>query len=184
MLPSSASAGPRCASALAGALLALATASCPLLAQGAPPSRPTCAAAEHRQFDFWVGDWIVKGANGNVLGENRIDRELDGCTLVERWTGAGPARGISINFYERGARRWSQVWIDNSGRPLRLVGGLRDGAMVMEDERAIGDTSSGRQRVTWTPREDGSVRQHWEASSDRGATWRTVFDGTYTRRVK
>jgi hypothetical protein len=35
-----------------------------------------------------------------------------------------------------------------------------------------------RQRVTWTPRADGSVRQHWESSRD-GASWHTDFDGIY-----
>ncbi|MEO8507887.1 MAG: hypothetical protein ABI593_09675, partial [Betaproteobacteria bacterium] len=24
------------------------------------PARPPCTAAEHRQFDFWLGDWKVR----------------------------------------------------------------------------------------------------------------------------
>ena len=31
-----------------------------------------CASAEHKQFDFWVGDWDVRSAAGQVLGHNRI----------------------------------------------------------------------------------------------------------------
>ncbi len=37
-------------------------------------------------------------------------------------------------------------------------------------------------RITWTPAEDGTVRQHWEQSSDGGVRWATVFDGRYVRR--
>ena len=36
-------------------------------------------------------------------------------------------------------------------------------------------------RITWTPNADGSVRQHWEASTD-GETWTTAFDGRYVRK--
>ena len=34
-------------------------------------------------------------------------------------------------------------------------------------------------RGTWTPLEDGVVRQHFEQSGDDGATWTTWFDGYY-----
>jgi hypothetical protein len=37
-------------------------------------------------------------------------------------------------------------------------------------------------RVTWQPLPDGRVRQHWEASEDGGTTWKTAFDGYYTKR--
>jgi hypothetical protein len=35
----------------------------------APP--PACAAATHRQFDFWIGDWKVYDPTGKAVGENR-----------------------------------------------------------------------------------------------------------------
>jgi hypothetical protein len=37
-------------------------------------------------------------------------------------------------------------------------------------------------RMTFTNKSDGSVRQHGEASSDRGQTWTTRYDFTYRKR--
>ena len=37
-------------------------------------------------------------------------------------------------------------------------------------------------RITWTPLEDGRVRQRWQASGDGGETWTEVFDGYYQRK--
>jgi hypothetical protein len=36
-------------------------------------------------------------------------------------------------------------------------------------------------RITWTPNEDGSVRQFCEISKDDGETWQVGFDGLYKR---
>jgi len=36
-------------------------------------------------------------------------------------------------------------------------------------------------RITFTPRADGTVRQFWQASRDGGTTWTTSFDGIYRR---
>jgi len=36
-------------------------------------------------------------------------------------------------------------------------------------------------RITWTPRADGTVRQLWETSAD-GKTWSAIFDGLYSRK--
>ena len=41
-----------------------------------------------------------------------------------------------------------------------------------------------RHRITWTPRPDGTVRQHWQTSLDGGATWTTAFDGAYRRAAE
>jgi hypothetical protein len=37
-------------------------------------------------------------------------------------------------------------------------------------------------RITWEPREGGTVRQHWQASRDGVETWTTAFDGLYSKR--
>jgi hypothetical protein len=149
------------------------------LAQAAP--MPNCEADEHRQFDFWIGHWTVTNPSGGTAGDSRVESILDGCGLLESWTGAKGARGKSLNLYNRATSAWEQYYIDNQGNRLLLRGGIRDGAMVMESVEDGGGAAT--QRVTWTPNADGSVRQHWESTADGGATWTTQFDGTYARLV-
>ena len=162
----------------------------PVHAQGSatpatPPSPPTCEAPEHRQFDFWIGEWTVRGPAGAVVGTSRIEPVLSGCAIVEHWTGSGASRGTSLNFYDRQTREWTQTWIDNAGQPLRLAGAIRDGRMVLEGTTAgVGGSPVRRHRISWIPLEGGDVRQHWETSADDGATWTTSFDGRYSKAVK
>lgn len=155
----------------------LATASilCLLLAV---PAGAKCEGPEHRQFDFWLGEWDVKNlGNGRTGAVNRLTSVYDGCVIREEYTAAGPYAGTSLNFYDQKTAKWHQTWIDNQGKPLFLSGGLEDGKMVLRSDPEVLPV----QRITWTPNADGSVRQHWESSAD-GKTWTTVFDGLYTRR--
>jgi hypothetical protein len=142
------------------------------------PLKP-CTAPEYRQFDFWLGDWDVESpAAPGSISHNRISGINGGCTLREEYTTATGYEGTSLNFYDAARRSWHQTWIDNQGGALYLEGGLRDGSMVLA---TTGDPKN-LQRITWTPLDDGRVRQHWEASVDGGGSWTTVFDGFYTRR--
>ena len=163
-------------------LLALAG-TAPAYAKAAP--MPDCSASESRQFDFWIGQWTVT-ADGKPAGDSRIESILDGCAVQESWTGASGVRGRSLNVYNRDAGRWEQYWVDTTGSRLLLHGGLRDGAMVLEGVADNADAKTGikrRERITWTPNADGSVRQVWEASVDDGATWTVEFDGHYVRQL-
>lgn len=65
------------------------------------PSLPSavCKSAEHRQLDFWIGDWdlvirVRKGPEVNewdeAKGRNRIQAILGGCAIEESFTGEGP----------------------------------------------------------------------------------------------
>lgn len=129
-----------------------------------------------RQFDFWVGDWQVHKADGTLAGHNRIERGHDGCVLHEHYTTGRGFSGESLNIYDSTRMVWHQTWVDNSGTLLLLEGGLVDGNMVLQ-----GELAGARQRITWTPNADGSVRQHWQAADAIGE-WSTVFDGLYTRK--
>jgi len=160
------------------AFLALAT----ILPAAAQQSRPTCDGPEHRQFDFWLGRFAVRTATDQLAGHNVIETTLGGCALTEHWKGARGSEGRSINFYDRNDGRWHQVWIDDAGEPLFLSGGLEGESMVLSGETPGDDGGGVRQRITWTPLDDGRVRQHWQTSKDAGETWATVFDGYYTRQ--
>ncbi len=147
----------------------------------AVPSR--CQAPEHRQFDFWLGEWSVTSGE-QPAGSNTIVAIQGGCVLLENWRGAGPGgiTGTSFNIYDRARGVWHQTWVDAGGTLLQLDGGLVDGSMVLEGERpAPTGKGSVRHRIAWTPNEDGTVRQLWEASQDGGMNWSVIFDGLYTR---
>jgi hypothetical protein len=140
-----------------------------------------CSTPEHRHFDFWLGTWEVFRPDGTPAGVNRIERVLGGCAMTEHWTSVTPYRGTSINFYDAARRRWHQTWIGNDGQPLYLDGGLHDGSIVLEGMTVAVDGTRTRHRITWTPRGDGSVRQHWVTSTN-GSKWTDTFDGRYVRR--
>lgn len=143
-----------------------------------------CAAPEYHQFDFWLGDWKVNDAQGKPAGENKITAVVNGCALQENWTSAKGSRGTSLNIYDATARHWHQTWVDDSGGLLLLDGEFRDGKMVLLGRHGAqkDKTTMITHRISWTPEGPDRVRQLWEASSNDGRTWKTVFDGTYIRK--
>jgi hypothetical protein len=146
--------------------------------------QPACRTAEHRSFDFWVGSWEVRTPDGRVAGYNRIREAMGGCVLHERYTTAQGYEGESLNIYDASRRVWHQTWTDNGGLLLTLEGGFDGQRMVLEGETVDTAGVATRHRITWS-RVDGDpdrVRQHWESSSDGGATWSTAFDGLYVRQ--
>lgn len=166
-------------SALAGVALSVsARAQTPSGTQPAAP--PNCNGAEHHQFDFWEGSWdVVNQANPNApAARNEIELLHGGCVVRETYQ-AGAYSGSSLSFYDRQDGKWHQTWIDIAGASLFLEGGLDDEErMVMSRTRPDGTID----RITWTPNADGTVRQHWETSSDEGKTWSNAFDGLYKPR--
>lgn len=166
-------------------VLAAALAAClgSLALDAQSPQPAPCGAPEYRQFDFWIGDWVVTRPDGKPAGANRIEPIAGGCGLQETWTAAtGGGTGRSLNGYSPQDGRWHQVWIGSGGLLMHLTGGLRDGSMVLEGKTVGRDKAVVRQRITWTPQPDGRVRQLWEQSTDDGKTWTIGFDGRYAKR--
>lgn len=155
----------------------------PVWAQSHEASPQYCQSSEHRQFDFWLGEWEVT-SNGQVAGTNHVEAILNGCAIQESWQGSGGISGSSFNLYDRDTGKWHQTWVDSSGTLLQLDGGLNEGSMVLQGERPVpASGGTAQHRISWTPDEDGSVRQLWEASQDGGASWTVLFDGLYTRKA-
>ena len=159
------------------ALLAVALATVCSVAHADAP----CSGPEYRQFDFWVGDWQVQGKNGKVAGINRITQEYGGCVIHEHYATGRSYSGESLNTYDAARKVWHQTWVDDSGLLLTLEGRLVGKDMVLEGVAPTPAGTMAKQRITWTPNPDGSVRQHWEISTEPGK-WKTVFDGLYTKK--
>lgn len=147
---------------------------------------PACAGPEHRQFDFWIGEWDVVTPEGKPAGVSSVTRELDGCVIHEHWQGAGAGAGFdgqSFNLYEESSKTWRQSWVDNTGQRLALLqGSFADGKMTLQGEK---DTPKGHRwvRVTWSVLGPNEVRQTVEASVDAGKSWNLGFDGRYRRKT-
>lgn len=146
-------------------------------------SAQPCSSDSHRDFDFWIGEWTVLGAEGEVVGENKIEPILDGCALQESWLGADGSAGRSLNMFFELDGKWHQSWVDKNGGRLDLVGGLdRKGRMVLSGKMPSRQGGTALHEISWTPADDGTVVQHWRASRDRGKNWADLFVGTYRRR--
>ncbi|HEX6059645.1 MAG TPA: hypothetical protein VFZ11_11600 [Gemmatimonadaceae bacterium] len=143
-----------------------------------------CVRPEHRQFDFWLGEWDVLDPTGEtLLGTNVVERALDGCLVTESWTDAGGNRGRSINSYDAAEGSWVQMWVaagGGFGGVLIMEGGLRGNRMVMSGDRVFADFPGFVLRDTyeWTPLEDGTVRQYATVEPEVFSPW----DGRYHRR--
>ncbi len=164
-------------------LLAALAVAVPAFGSNTPPMsvRP-CSAPAYRQFDFWVGSWVVTNPAGLKVGTNHIEKVLGGCALQEHWEGTGRSRGTSLNAYDARRHVWHQTWVDNSGDGLLVIeGGMKDGSMVMSGTSVSKTGKTVLNRITWTPRDADHVRQLWQVSTDGGKHWKTVFDGLYTR---
>jgi hypothetical protein len=153
-------------------------------APATPVSLPlSCDLPEHREFDFWIGDWDVSTPDGNQVGTNRITLILGTCVLLETWKGKSGLEGWSFNVFDRVEHKWHQTWVDSHGMRLDLVGTLVGKNMVLSGTRPGTDGGTIVDRITWEPIDANHVRQLWEQSKDGGKTWAVAFDGKYVRHA-
>jgi hypothetical protein len=152
----------------------------------APTPEPSaaCAAPQNRQFDFWLGEWDLVGADGKKSAEDKVVSILGGCAIQENWTGVKSGQGLSLSAYDPATRHWHQTLMDDSGAVLKLEGEFADGKMILVGQRPSqkdkGVTIT--HRIAWNLMPDHRVHQYWEASTTGGRTWKPVFEGTYTPR--
>jgi hypothetical protein len=150
-------------------------------ASAADPHADACPDPVFHQFDFWLGEWSVTDASGQFAGKNSITAEQKGCVVMEHWASAKGGTGMSMNFYDPRIAKWRQIWV-GLDLTLEMTGGFKDGSMVFEGPLYyLNDKHTTLLRGTWTPLQDGRVRQHFTESSDNGKTWTEWFDGYYKK---
>jgi hypothetical protein len=133
-------------------------------------------------FDFWIGRWEVRMPDGTLVGTNTIAKRDGGCSIQERWEGAGGSSGTSVSFFLPSRGEWRQVWTGSSGTLFDITGGIVDGSMRMEGQIEYVETDRVVAfRGTWTKGADGRVRQRLEEFDLAAQTWIVWFDGFYRR---
>lgn len=139
-----------------------------------------CDKERSHDFDFWLGTWKVYGGD-QYAGTNTIAPLYDGCIVQESWMGANGVGGTSLNHYNPILKQWQQHWVWANGVTITFTGGLQGKDMVLAGKRTTQAGKVVHQRITWTPNEDGTVRQHGEVSNDQGKTWQTSYDLLYKK---
>lgn len=145
----------------------------------APISPPQyCQSAEHRQMDFWVGNWEARDKTGQLVGYQRIEKIERDCVLQEWWRGNGEDNGAGTSFsmYDQKRRLWNHSWFSARGNLLSLDGGWNGEAMIMTGYYINTEGQREFHRTIWKPLSDGRVYQFWESSLDGGLTWSTIHE--------
>jgi hypothetical protein len=145
---------------------------------------PSCAAPQHRQFDFWLGEWDLVGSDGKKSATDKVVQVLGGCALQENGNSVEGVQRMSVSAYDPATRHWHQTLMDDGGAVLHLEGEFADGKMILVGQRPSQKEKGATitHRIIWTPMHDHRVRKLWEFSNNGGRTWRPFFEGTYTPR--
>ncbi|MBK9164580.1 MAG: tetratricopeptide repeat protein [Acidobacteria bacterium] len=143
-------------------------------------ANPCNGSPEFRQFDFWIGEWDAKNAQGLTVGSSSIELILSNCVIFENWN-TPVNSGKSFNVFNRNDKKWYQTWVDDKGNINHYTGTLIDGKMVMIGE-SPNVTPRTLLRMTFSKLPDGGVRQLGESSTDDGKTWTQRYDFTYVRK--
>jgi tetratricopeptide (TPR) repeat protein len=152
--------------------------------------RPCMYDEKMNQFDFWIGEWEVYtdlNKASPIAGTNKIEKLHDGCLLMENWISAAGNPGTSMNYYDGTKQKWVQHWVSTGGVVINLEGGLENGSMLLTGNiyyQQIQGANLRELRGTWTPLENGVVRQYFEESIDSGKTWYPWFEGFYFPKIQ
>ena len=154
---------------------------------GAAPQRaptPCADVVERHRFDFWIGEWEVTTQGGTRVGSSVVQSVSGGCALLENWTSSRGGQGKSLNAFNPAVGQWQQYWIGQDGNPAEYRESTWEGASIVfrANVPAAGATPASELRLTFSPVDSATVRQHGERSTDGGKTWSTQYDFYYHRK--
>lgn len=158
----------------------------PSAAQAAPTSPPPTPCAnnpDNHRFDFWIGQWDVTTPDGKKVGTSHVDVISGGCALLENWRALNGGEGKSINTFDPATHQWRQFWVGQGGAVTDYSESVwHDGSVsFLVHAPAANGSPASTTRLTFTPLDSATVRQHSEITTDGGATWTTQYDLHYHR---
>jgi hypothetical protein len=138
---------------------------------------------ERHHFDFWIGAWNVTTKTGSPAGSSVIQSVSGGCALLENWTSMRGGNGKSLNAYNPFVHQWQQYWIGQDGAVAEYRTSQFDGTSLIFFMKGEASDDS-VVRLTFTPLDSTTVRQHSESSGNGGKTWNTQYDLYYHRKTR
>jgi hypothetical protein len=179
-------------------ILVLCLCACAASAATPPPAAPAaaaaCASPEHRQLDFWIGQWDVRVRAraspasdqwGEGRGTQRIESILGGCAIAESFAADGPQQpwaGRSYSSWQPQLGTWRQSWVDDSGGFIALTGGVERGEMTLYGEPRTVKDQTVQMRMVFQRVARDSLHWEWQRSTDQWATHTTMIEIEYQRR--
>lgn len=151
------------------------------------PRRPGgCVNAEHRQFDFWVGEWDVSpsgSTTGVIVAESSITLADQGCVIIEHWRPFAGGHGHSLNMYDPTTQSWHQSWMASAPLRTEYRGRFENGVMSFEALTPMPGVPEGaRSRMNFQAIDANTVRQWGDQLLAGGTEWTVTWDLTYRRR--
>ncbi len=148
--------------------------------------RPCLADPTYRKFDFWIGEWDVRGAGSSAAAApatSSIQMVMEGCAILENYRN-GAYLGTSHTSWDAARKHWVQNYVDSSGLVARLEGDFdQHGTLILEsDVPPQNGQPSAHTRLSFFRVGPDQVRQLWEQTLDQGKTWTVLFDGDYRRK--
>jgi hypothetical protein len=137
---------------------------------------------EAAQFDFWLGNWEVRGTDGALLGHSLVTREEGGCVVREQYESVSGATGTSMSVYLPSRGQWRHVWVGSGGTYIDMTGRFEDDEMKLEGTIEYLDREAVVAfRSTWSVGARERVRQRMEQFNLVASNWQPWFDGIYAR---
>jgi hypothetical protein len=143
---------------------------------------------EHRQFDFWLGEWEMydysSGSKGNLIGKNTITLLCNDYVIHEHAEMIDRTIGYAHLIYNQQDKKWHQMWVDNGGNVAWFSGGLQNGKMILSGIRPGSKPGlTAIDHVAWSVLDPNNIRQLWQISEDSGESWFVAADNLYTRTL-
>jgi hypothetical protein len=148
----------------------------------AADEKPCATNPEVRQLDYWLGSWTVTNPGSSGSSTSKVSLSLDKCLFVETWQGNHGHTGQDMFAYSADAKNWYGMFADSEGRVHIFTSGkVANGTAEFDGPSLDANGTEEMNRVKLVRVGPGKLTQAWEKSSDRGATWKTVFSGEYLR---
>ncbi|HTE51990.1 MAG TPA: DUF1579 family protein [Kofleriaceae bacterium] len=159
------------------------------------PASPACTGPEHRQMDFWLGEWDVtvrartspdSNEWAEAHGSQRVEKILGGCAVAEHFAADGPGQpwaGASYATWDAASKKWRQTWVDDQGGYLLFTGGVDGGAMALYGEPREVKGARFQMRMIWLDVTPSSLRWEWQRRADGATEWVPMLIIRYRRRA-